>query len=234
MNTKPRGYKIWEDRDYVAIATMQTTNRKTGDMVQVWILNRDVSPGDSVASGLDATTNCRGCVFASGKGCYVDVNKAPRAVWLAWQRGVYPAMRDFGIFRGRKVRFGAYGNPSLIPLDVIYTITQFASGHTGYFHDWQLMTPRMARAYGRYFMASTDSEDSRLAAMALGLRYFHVSPVQPAETRECLATSRGLDCASCLLCSGSAKTTQASIWIDPHGKGRNKAITAGGNYELSK
>ena len=52
--TKVRGYVLHEGDDFFVVATMKTTNRKTGDMVQIWILLRDVSPVEGVKTVLDA------------------------------------------------------------------------------------------------------------------------------------------------------------------------------------
>ena len=88
--TKVRGYVLHEGDDFFVVATMQTTNRKTGDMVQIWILLRDVSPVEGVKTGLDAETVCIGCIFANGNGCYVNVGQAPLAVWKGYHANIYP------------------------------------------------------------------------------------------------------------------------------------------------
>lgn len=220
------GHCIYEDDDYVAIVTWKSANAKTGNMAQIWILNRHTSPLDSVASGIDASTNCKGCPFASGNGCYVNVGQAPMAVYKSYHKGSYPflALGAYKVaFRNRYVRFGAYGNPSIIPLQKIRMVTDHCAGWTGYFHDWHEMHPSLATEYGKYFMASTETEDSRKAAEALGLRYFHVSPVRPNNTIECLSDTHGKECKDCGLCDGNNKNAK-SVWINPHGAKKNKAI----------
>ena len=128
-NIKPSGYLLHKGTvngsPFVVIATFRSGNVKTGNMVQVWILLEDHHPVQGVASGLDASTICRGCPFASGNGCYVNVGQAPRSIWSAYHRGNYPVLEraDYGkVFQGRKVRFGAYGNPTLIPLTIVEAI----------------------------------------------------------------------------------------------------------------
>jgi hypothetical protein len=205
--------------------TRPSDNVKTGNMLQIWILLDRLSPVDGVQSGLDASTICRGCPFASGKGCYVNVGQAPLGVWRANKRGAYPelAPRDYAsVFAGRSVRFGAYGNPTLIPLAIVRAIASVSAGWTGYFHDWR--TNRYAKQYSRYFMASTETSDSYRLAQSLGYRTFHASPVQPAGTRECLSDARGLTCEQCKLCAGLSKGQQSGVWIATHG---NKARLAG-------
>lgn len=238
-NDTPTGYLLHtgtvSGRPYVAIATLETDNPKTGDMVQVWFLLRDVHPVEAVKSGLDFETICRECPFASGKGCYVNSGQAPLSVWKAFHRGRYPflAPGDYGrIFGNRRVRFGAYGNPTLLPLPLIDRIARVSDGWTGYFHDWR--TNPQAAEYGRYFMASTETADSFRAAVAAGFRTFHVSPERPAGAVECLSDAKGLTCAECRLCNGRfgsagqafrpmAQRERPSIWINPHGSRAAKA-----------
>lgn len=229
---KPTGYIIHEGETrnglpFVAIATMKTDNRKTGDMVQIWFVLRDVNPVEAVKTGVDASSICAGCPFAAGNGCYVNVGQAPLSIWRAYKRGayghVYPKQYS-EIFSGRKIRFGAYGNPSLLPIAIVKAIAAVSAGWTGYFHDWK--TNPMAAEYAKYFMASTETASAYAMAQSLSFRTFHVSPVQPAGTLECLSESKGLECAQCKLCAGLAKSRMPSIWINPHGSKSAKASAA--------
>jgi hypothetical protein len=205
----------------------KSANRKTGDMIQIWIVLENVNPVAAVQSGLDAATICQGCPFASGNGCYVNVGQAPLAIYKANERGL-PVLqpKDYAkAFAGRKVRFGAYGNPTLIPLSIVKSIAKASDGWTGYFHNWRGMAKARRDAYNQFFMASTETASSLELARSLQLRVFHVSPVQPADTVECLADSRGLTCAQCQLCQGWNKPAK-SIWINPHGATVKKAAAA--------
>ena len=221
-----RGYILWETRNLVCIATLKTTNRKTGNMIQLWFLEKGKTPVESVKSGSDSKTVCKGCLFSNGRGCYVNAGQAPQQIWKAYHKGVYgflPVKEYSKVFSDRKVRFGAYGNPSLLPVSLVKRISETSTGWTGYFHDWQDMKPARARKYADFLMVSTETEKSRKKAERMKLRYFHVSPFQPKNTRECLATSKGLTCEECLLCVGNSKPKQKSIWIDPHGSRKKKA-----------
>lgn len=223
---------IHENNEIFVIATglkSASDNRKTGKMVQIWILSQDMNPVESVKTGHDAKTICKGCPFASGNGCYVNVGQAPLSVWKAYKRGSYEKLnpKDYAkTFKGKAVRFGAYGNPSLIPLSIVKAIASVCNGWTGYFHDWKTISPQMVRAYGQYFMASTETENSRLQAEKAGLRYFHVSPKKPENAIECLSDAKGITCEKCKLCSGLSKNRLASVWINPHGSKKTKAEKA--------
>lgn len=208
--------------------TRKTDNRKTGDMIQIWIILSDINPVASVASGLDANTICQGCPFASGNGCYVNVGQAPLAIWKAYKKGNYKQLdpsKYSSVFSGRKVRFGAYGNPTLIPLSMVKAIAKVSNGWTGYFHNWREMGIKKAKDYNKFFMASTESEDSYKLSQTLGLRVFHAAVKQPESTVECLSDSRGISCADCQLCQGWNKRAK-NIWINPHGSKVKKAIQA--------
>tara|TARA_R110000751_G_scaffold22666_2_gene63654 strand:- start:321 stop:1007 length:687 start_codon:yes stop_codon:yes gene_type:complete len=207
---------------FVVIATgvvRPSVNIKTGGMIQIWILLTDQSPIEGVQSGLDADTICKGCPFASGHGCYVNLGHSPLGIWKAYHRGSYPALRGYSVFQDRAVRFGAYGNPSLIPLRIVKAIRRRAGKTTGYFHDWK--ANRKARKYNRYFMASTDTLESLEEAKAEGLRVFHASKEKPTgRFKTCLNVTHGIQCADCGLCNGG---DGPDVWVPLHGSGAKKA-----------
>lgn len=212
---------------FVAIATLQSSNRKTGGMVQIWFLLKDVNPVEAVRTGLDASTICRSCPFSSGNGCYVNVGQAPLAIWRAYHRGLYPTVEPHHyqqLFRWRKVRFGAYGNPTLLPLAKVRAIAKASRGWTGYFHDWN--DHPLAKYYAEYFMASTETKSSLKLAQSLGFRTFHASPEKPAGSVECLSDADGRTCEDCMLCQGGSKGQAKSIWIHPHGSRVARATAA--------
>ena len=146
---------VIDGESYLIIATMHSNNSKTGDMVQICILLEDTDPVAGVLSGLDAQTICQGCPFASGEGCYVNLGQSPLSIWKAYHRGNVPFLRvkDYPVmFSGRKVRFGSYGNPTLIPLRIVQRIASIADGFTGYFHNWRELGKAKARKWNKFFM----------------------------------------------------------------------------------
>jgi hypothetical protein len=233
-------YLIHQTESVVIIATQASQNRKTGKSVQLWILDATMHPVESRRSGNDAVNQCQGCSFASGNGCYVNANPLS-SIWRKFQRGGYPALvmgspewDEF--FTTEFVRFGAYGNPSLIPLEMVKDIASKARRITGYFHDWHLMPPDKAQAYGQFFMASTEVSNYQ-TAQSLGLRTFSVVPhAMPATGIECLADSKGMTCKQCGLCDGNRRTDLRSkplphIFITAHGYQTAKAKLASGGDE---
>jgi hypothetical protein len=233
MKTKKvTGYVLHRDKvnghAYVAILTLKTSNRKTGNMAQIWFLLTETNPVDAVKSGIDANSICRGCPFAAGGGCYVNVGQAPLGIWKAFKRGRYTDLTPATyatILSGRKIRFGAYGNPTLLPIAKVKALAAVSEGWTGYFHDWK--TNPLAAEYAKFFMASTETQSSLAQANRLGFRTFHVSPIKPPAAIECLSETKGMACADCKLCGGLLnKSRLPSVWINPHGKSKNRASAA--------
>lgn len=228
---KPKGYLLHvgtvNGHPFAAIATLKTSNPKTGDMVQIWFVLTDTNPVEAVKTGLDASTICSDCPFASGRGCYVNVGQAPLAVWKGFHKGIYPQLMpaDYSrVFGGRKVRFGAYGNPSLLPVSMVAAIASASTGWTGYFHDWR--TNRFAKQYAQFFMASTETESSYRLARSLSFRVFHASPNKPTDAVECLADSTNgrVQCVDCKLACNGLSGRANSVWINPHGTKVARAV----------
>lgn len=241
----------------VAIATgtaRPSENRKTGAMVQVWVLPRDASPIESVRTGADASV-CGDCplrgMLGKGRGCYVDLAKAPGAVWNAYHRGVYPAW-DGAPF-ARPLRLGAWGDPAALPIEILEALAAAApQGHTGYTHQWASLPASTAKRYRALLMASVETSREYTHAQYLGWRTFRVLPIGsdieaepvPSVHRDdrrrkneiiCPASPEGGDraaCATCGLCNGSlgkgARDPRASIAILAHGAGARNVANIGG------
>jgi len=244
---KVLGYVLWEGPSpvdgapLVAIATMRSKNPKTGPMVQVWILRADVNPAEAVATGADRAT-CGDCALRpliqrlartgqalSGwratlrrKPCYVNVGQAPLAVWRTWRAGGYVVWDgDPAPFAGRAIRWGAYGDPALLPSDVVHTVNAAARGWTGYTHQWRSPAAAWARAV---FMASADQSGDVDAARRRGWRVFYAhdgtAPL-PSRMITCPASKEAGErttCAECTLCDGATGDDDArrSIAILAH------------------
>ena len=223
------GYVIHEDTQRVIIATgfsKASDNRKTGDMVQIWILCKSVDPVEAIKQGLDRLIcgNCvhRGDGHGKERSCYVNVGQAPLGIWRAWKAGNYAPLRSLEGFVGRKVRFGAYGDPTWIPLSLALAIAGVASGHTGYTHQWR--KPSL-QGWRQILMASVDTTAELLIARAMGWSTFRVSPDMDHRTFETLCASErnGTPCSVCLGCPGSRNGIQ-SVWIPAHGTGKRHFI----------
>jgi hypothetical protein len=222
----------------VIIATDNTSNAKTGDMVQTWILRADVPPHVAARDGRDASI-CGACPHrfdpATGKRtCYVATWRAPLSVFNAYKRGAYPRAtpaqaRAFA--RGRMVRLGAYGDPLAGPLAVWRNFTREAAGRTGYTHAWQTVTGSRAIAWRGLVMASADSIAEAEAAHAAGWRTFRVRRddyLMPTE-RVCPASAEAgkvANCAQCRACNGADGRRSLGIAIVDHGPGWRQRVAA--------
>jgi hypothetical protein len=220
----------------VAIATMNSRNAKTGNMVQVWILRKDMKPTDAVHSGADASI-CGECPhrgeIVNGRNvrrsCYVRVFHGPSSVYRAFQRGRYEPLelsKVSRVFRSRFVRLGAYGDPAALPAEVIDAILRKATGWTGYTHSWA-KRPDLAQ----WCMASCDTATDERNAMALGFRTFRVTaePMPKLSKRHfvCPASEEAgkkLQCFECGACNGNGDNRRSNVQIAVHGTTRKHAL----------
>lgn len=232
----PTGYEIWRGPSeidgavVVVVATVRSLNRKTGAMIQTWILRADESPTAAVRSGADAAI-CGSCRHrgdrrrGKARTCYVNVGQAPLAVWRTWQRGRYPVASLADVLAAHPIplRIGAYGDPGAVPTSV------WAAAHgvprTGYTHRWRERPDLRTLA-----MASCDSVAEAAEAAAQGWRAFLVQPhdalafpsiVGGRRIVPCVSVTHGTPCASCRLCDGAHDGEQRSraphIAIAAHG-----------------
>lgn len=223
------GFILHEDTLRVVIATGFETpsdNRKTGDMIQVWILVKSCDPVTAIRTGLDRLIcgNCRhrGDGTGGGRSCYVNAGQAPLGIYRAWRAGNYPPFRHWDLFTGRKVRFGAYGDPVHIPLSLALAIAGVSSGWTGYTHQWR--KPSL-QGWRSILMASVDSVAELVIARSLGWSTFRVGSEAQANESLCASEAIGTPCSVCLLCAG-ARGGLESVHIPPHGKGAGHFIEA--------
>lgn len=221
---------LWEGaspldgKPIAAIATDDSRNRKTGRMVQVWILRQDVAPTEALKSGGDVSI-CGHCPMRPNKdgkrACYVNVGHAPTAVWRKYSQGGYGVV-PFAAFSGVNVRWGAYGDPAMLPSLLVKAVNKWAAGHTGYTHQWRY---KWAKWTAGVLMASVETKAQAEAANAKGWGTFGVfeRDTRPKGSVWCAADRKGQTCLECGQCDGR----QRNIWIAPHGAGKGNLYTLG-------
>ena len=202
-------------------------NTKTGSMLQMWIMPRDVSPKDAIKTGEDASV-CGDCkrrpsvARSVGKRpCYVKTWQAPHSVWSAIQRDTVPVAtaEHMAIAAFRKLRLGAWGDPAAVPQDVLEAWASNATDVTGYCHQWQHERFKWLR---RWCMASADSPEEQDQARAKGWRSFVVlEPDQTATGKSvnCPASAEAgkrTTCADCRACGGLSSKAKADMFIMEH------------------
>ena len=213
-----KGPSLLNGKPIVAIMTLTSENRKTGQMAQLWILPQLSAPVTAVKTGYDEAV-CGDCPMRqySGGACYVNPGRGPQGVWKSWKRGNYQdntALKPFRFLRGLPVRLGAYGDPAALPFEVIRKILDLTrAGHTGYTHQWRSCDQRLKGLV----MASCDSYADYVEAKAKGWRSFRVvadydDMVQ--NERVCANDSHGTQCRDCMACHGGPG---ADISIKVHG-----------------
>lgn len=216
-NRKPTGYILWRGNGIVVIATgfaRKSANKKTGNMIQTWILVDDTDPVNAVRSGHDVKV-CGNCPLRGI--CYVDKGKAPLSVYKKFRAGGYPSLLDHSVFNGRKTRIGSYGDPAFVPVSVWQSVVRNSDGHTGYSHQWRT-SPQLRELV----MASVETMHDQIDATRQGWRTFRVrkaGQARFADEIQCPASDESgnkTTCEKCRLCSGTSKRAK-SIVINAHG-----------------
>jgi hypothetical protein len=183
-------------------------NTKTGKMVQVWMLPTGNVFNAVWKNGRDKNV-CGECPLRAfnSKGkrqkrrCYVNVAKAP----LAISKAKYPTF-NIESFKGKLVRFGAFGDPASIPYSILRNIANVSKGWTGYTHQWRA---RKNRRFANLLMASVENLADKMRANLLWFRTFRMlsknDSLEPDEIL-CPASKEAgnrIQCDKCLLCSGT-------------------------------
>lgn len=226
MQTKAKGFILYEGAsvldgsNIVVIATLSTSNKKTGDMIQVWILNADDTPLNTVKNKKDGGI-CGNCPQRRniGGSCYVTLHQAPRSIYDAYTRGIYPKLTDANIhfLMGRSIRLGAYGDPAAVPFEVLEKVASVSGMMTGYTH--QLAHKNFDNRITKFCMVSTETEKSTQKAQSLGFRTFRVKTEKmPLLENEiyCMSDSHNMSCKDCGLC-GNHDQNKVNIAINVHG-----------------
>lgn len=235
-----RGFVLWEGRSrvdgvpLVAVAILHSDNRKTGDMVQTYILCRDVPPLVAVKTGQDVSI-CGNCphrgLGGRKRSCYVEVGRGPRQVWEAYQQDKYPRLlypEKLDLVKGRGLRWGTYGDPALLHLGDVINFSAWASTTTGYTRMWR---KRWARPYQDYLMASVLSEKEGEVARSRGWRTFRTSPTGEPVKGEVIcpaspeAGSR-TTCLHCGLCRGAGPAKSVVIKVHGYGAKNFQEVTS--------
>jgi len=218
---KQKGFILFENTLIVVIATMKSLNVKTGNMVQVWILNRNVDPVTASKKKLDFV-NCGDCKHRRNKGgaCYVNLGQAPLQIYNSYKKGLYYNGIDsvdqfINVAKNSKIRWGAYGDPSYIPESIVNKVNQETkteknSFNTGYSHQWHKMK------VSKSFMASVDSKHEKARANAKGYRTFRVTVKNDLTKDEIFCpsdTNKNITCKTCGLCDGSRNAKNIAILV---------------------
>jgi len=230
---KPIGIILWQGKSLLdgerimVVATgvfKKTANSKTGDMIQTYILRRDINPMLARRLGEDKSI-CGDCKHRECSTCYVNLTHGPSPVFKAFHDNRYRNFQesDLELFKDRDFRIGSYGDPAAVPFEIWDKICKVVKGFTGYTHQWKKCDQRLKQ----YCMASVDSFKNYykelFQAQLIGWRTFRVRESLDNELLEnefvCPASKEGgvkTDCQHCKACSGTSQNRKKSPVIVYH------------------
>ena len=203
---------LYKNESHSIIGIFNSSNSKTGPLVQTWILENESGNGGF----------CEDCT--SDKLCYVFRGK--KAVQTKFKEGRYEEIQVN--LEKKRVRLGAYGDPCVFPLSV-WKDELKVKKHTGYTHQWR--KPH-AQEYKSFVLASVEDLESYHLAKSLGWKVFYNlldvylgdisldQVLQETNMIECPNSTQDLTCFECMLCDGAKKSKD--IYIHPHGNRLSK------------
>ena len=237
-----QGKSLLDGQRIMVIATGvygKSKNAKTGEMIQTWILRRDVHPITARRMGDDFSI-CGDCMHRENSTCYVNLCHGPINIFYAYLDGSYKHYEDSDIelFRGSNIRIGSYGDPLAVPFEVWENIVKVAGGYTGYTHQWK--NPDTDPRLKNICMASVDSIKGYTKeydlAQSMGWRTFRIRECLENELSEnefvCPASKEGgekVQCELCRACGGWSSKTKKSVVIMLHADSAEL-----GNWKLSR
>lgn len=221
-----QGTSEYDERPIAIVATGFTAtqpaqfNAKTGPLLQLYILPLHTHPHEATRTGGDMSV-CGQCPQrpVTGGKCYVTTQWAPSRLWGAMAGMPRCTHREDAAFllAGAQVRFGAWGDPAAVPLDVWLPLVKDCASVVSYTHDWMRLHDER---WQQFCMASVDSIDERAIAKGRGWRTFRVDweniGLLPGE-RWCPAHEHRVTCMACRGCGGQLGAGRPDYVIVPHG-----------------
>ncbi len=214
------GIILWEGQSeldgkpIVLIAIDHSSNAKTGDMIQTYILRSDIHPVEAIHSGEDHSI-CGNCTH-KGATCYVNVAYGPSQVYKTYKTGKYLSIPSYQFTRS--VRLGTYGDPAAVPQTIWQSLMQQQPPHTGYTHQWEKKRYSYLK---EWCMASCDTSREQVRAERMGWRTFTVVPKRQYRSEILCPASEELGkattCATCLACGGTSSKVKGNVFIPVHG-----------------
>lgn len=198
--------------------TKDSSNVKTGPLVQLYILPVHETPKDTYfgtykEGGLVSSrySVCGDCKYNGNNGCYVRWAQLGSLWKSAKDQPAIPTTLTREFLRGLRVRVGAAGDPAAVPAGVWSHLLSSCENFTGYTHQWNKPEYQDLQSL---FMASVDNAKENLLAHVIGWSTFFVTDDEEQAKNEgvrCLASAGKTDtnglpttCATCMLCNGKS------------------------------
>lgn len=148
------------------IAIVNSSNRKTGGMLQTYIIRSDIAPIEANRIGADFSI-CGDCHLrgkadpakesglALERGCYVNLGQGATIVYKTFDKSGYPVLalefsEPFGVLgyssllahygANQNIRCGTYGDPLAVPYWVWKALLSKARNWTGYTHQFKTLS----------------------------------------------------------------------------------------------
>lgn len=216
MKRKIKLDNIYFKKDGIVVNfQFETSNSKTGDLIQNNFIPFEWINSDAKISTLSDTKVCFDCDHGKSKKATCYVRKGQSEMGLASK---VRSLRKIGLdnipelspeleadlleaIDGRGVRFGSYGEPILLGHELVNKISKRAKFWTGYTHQWH------KNPWAKdYFMASVETTLLDKAAKNMGWRTFFVGDSIGSENVTCPASKEAgnkATCEQCKLCMGT-------------------------------
>ena len=216
MKRKIKLDNIYFKKDGIVVNfQFETSNSKTGDLIQNNFIPFEWINSDAKISTLSDTKVCFDCDHGKSKKATCYVRKGQSEMGLASK---VRSLRKLGLdnipelspeleadlleaIEGRGVRFGSYGEPILLGHELVNKISKRAKFWTGYTHQWH------KNPWAKdYFMASVETTLLDKAAKNMGWRTFFVGDSVGSENVTCPASKEAgnkATCETCKLCMGT-------------------------------
>ena len=196
-----------------------TSNRKTGYLLQSWIIKQNILPTEAAKKGFDKAI-CGDCPMKLSRlgSCYVNL-AVTNNIYRKYETGTYPyfSKNEIEVLKRYRypIRIGSYGDPTAVPFDVWEPIILASGSHTGYTHNWLFCD----NSWKQYLMASVQSLGEARIAQNRGWRTFRIiAPDAPLTQNEILCRNTKDDrnrCDNCFICDG--KSSKPNVADRVHG-----------------
>ena len=228
-----------DENNIFVVSKNKTSNKKISDgkpLVQTYTFSKEQYHLATTSKGFGMKkffaldkSNCMDCKFSGNQGqggCYT--HKFTQYVgFLSMLRSIKieqltpitlsKVVSIINMCKDTYVRFGTYGEPSLIPLTMVKSMVDVASNWTGYTHQHDKL---FAQEYKDFFMASTHTQEESTNRSSDGWRSFiALETGTDADAISCPASKEagGLsNCSKCSLCSGAIGKGKKNVKILLH------------------
>jgi hypothetical protein len=235
------GPSLIDGQPIVVLYQSGSTNGKTGNMAQTYILHANIDPITASRTGQDSAI-CGDCIHrgqahsgdsgqALNRSCYVTLMHGPLIKYKGYKAGKYKYASGhadlIALGKGQVIRLGTYGDPVAVPSYIWQSLLLESKAHTAYTHG--AINPMPDK-----IMTSADSLGQAQSAWQRGERTFRVVASLSHITKQevlCPASDESAalrggakaTCESCKLCAG-ASVKAKSVAIVVHGTSKRAAL----------